>query len=186
MHYQLSYIFARDVRPAPQRARPLLVLAMLHSLTPLGLRAQGAPSQAAWVTIGAGLGTITDFPGTTGLPLGPAGVVEGSYQRGRNLLSLRVVGTFPIDLGDGFADYSLLFGRATALNRHPHGALSIGLGLARRTSGSSRRNLVPGVSGAARLAVRSRVVGLGLYAFAHGGRDSFAGLALALNLGRLR
>ena len=132
---------------------------------------QESTNRAGWVTAGVGLGTH-----------GFAGALDASYQRGANLFSLRFAGLVPIE-GSGFIDYGLMYGRATRLRRI-HAGISIGLGIARECEVECFVT-VGAIPIAARVAARGRVLGIGLYLFGDlNAQQSFAGLVLALNIGK--
>src|SRR6266566_1833406 len=165
------------------------LVALLAWLTFASLQAQSPADKnadhGAWLTMGVGVGTIsTCAQSYCGInALGPGGVVDLSYQRGRNLISVGAAGTNAIDhdFGQGYYDASLLIGRATGL-KPIHAAFSIGVGRAWRTNHSPSF----GLSTAARVAARTATGGLGLYGFWLVGRNQFGGLALVLNVGKLR
>jgi hypothetical protein len=135
-----------------------------------------------WIGAGLGVGS-EDF----------AGQVNGSYQFGANLVSVRLAGSAGL-FDDGFNDYALMYGRATRPERsryHLSGAAGIslvdgciggGLGGCQKTD---RRVGFP-------LEVQAfwrpgKLVGLGLYGFGNLNNSRvFGGLTLGLQLGRLR
>ena len=165
---------------------PLLRLSQAELLLCLlcsPLSAQNGAPHAAWVTVGAGLGTLAR--NSSSEPAwGLSGIVDGSYQRTNTLISVRLAATVPLDYGDGLVDCAVLLGRATDLQSH-YAALSIGLGLGRR-SAPDDQSWSLGASAAARTEVNARPIGLGLYGFGHLGRDSFAGVALTISIGEHR
>jgi hypothetical protein len=148
-------------------------------------RAQTTPPprrDTFWVGVGLGAGS-EDFAGT----------LNGSYQFGGNLLSLRASATAGL-FDDGFGDYALLYGRATPpAGKRYHASAALGLAIVQGCEGGGLggcRNVsdVVGVPIELQLFWRpGSLVGLGLYGFANFNEQrSFAGMTLGLQLGRLR
>ncbi|HEY3011183.1 MAG TPA: hypothetical protein VGJ36_00455 [Gemmatimonadales bacterium] len=140
-------------------------------------------SNTYWMGLGVGAGS-EDF----------AAQLNASYQFGANIVSLRAAATAGL-FDDGFNDVALLYGRGTrspASRFHAGAALGISVADGCRGGGvfSSCRDM-PAVLG---LPIElqafwrpSRFFGLGLYGFGNlNHSQSFAGLTLALQLGRLR
>lgn len=136
-----------------------------------------------WVGVGLGVGSED-----------AGGHLNGSYQFGANLISLRAAVTAGL-FDDGVNDYALLYGRATrgAGDRH-HLAAALGVAVVdgcERSGGLSNCEFSRSVIGLP-LELQAfwrpgKLVGLGLYGFANlNSTRSFAGLTLGLQLGRLR
>jgi hypothetical protein len=135
--------------------------------------------------LGAGLGAGSEDFG---------GQLNSSYQFGSNLLSFRIAGTAGL-FEDGFSDYALLYGRATraAGERHMLGA-ALGVAVVDGCRGggvfSNCADISPVIGLPLELQAFWRpggLVGLGLYGFANLNQaQSFAGVTLSLQLGRLR
>jgi hypothetical protein len=142
----------------------------------------GPSRDTFWMGVGLGVGS-EDFAGT----------LNGSYQFGANLLSLRVAATAGL-FDDGFGDYALLYGRATPpAGKRYHAGAALGLALVQGCEGGGLggcQNVsdVLGVPLELQLFWRpGSLVGLGLYGFANfNSQRSFGGLTLGLQLGRLR
>jgi hypothetical protein len=122
------------------------------------------------------------------------GQLNGSYQFGANLLSLRTAITVgPFD--DGFNDYALLYGRATrpAHSRY-HVSAAAGIALVNGCNsdgflgGCEEKPTVVGLPVEFQAFWRpGKLVGVGLYGFANLNQTrSFAGVTLGLQIGRLR
>lgn len=159
------------------------VLAALTLATGSPLLAQEASSEFDTFWIGAGVGAgSNDF----------AGHFNISYQTGANLFSFRTAGTAGI-FSAGFGDVALLYGRATRAPKRYQASVALGLAVADGCTGSGLggcRNL-PSVFGfplETQVFWRpSKVFGLGLYGFADiNHSQSFAGVTLGIQLGRLR
>lgn len=143
---------------------------------------QDPNSNRIWVNAGLGVGT-NDI----------SGFVNVSYQKGNNLLSMRGALSGDLVFGDEFWDIGMLYGRATSQQRY-HASISAGLAMVggKRDAGfSSSGNDVPVAIG---LPLKAQlnwqptsVLGFGLHIFANiNFEHSFAGLALSLQLGKLR
>jgi hypothetical protein len=136
-----------------------------------------------WLGAGLGLGS-EDF----------GGQLNTSYQSGANLISFRVSSTAGL-FEDGFTDYGLLYGRANrgAEDRHLFGA-AIGVALVDGCRGGGVFDSCRDVSTVIGLPLElqafwrpGKVVGLGVYGFANLNQSqSFAGLTVSLQVGRLR
>jgi hypothetical protein len=158
------------------------LIVLLMSARPAAAQSASAPRRDTfWVGVGLGAGS-EDFAGT----------LNGSYQFGGNLLALRASATAGI-FDDGFGDYALLYGRATPPAERYHASAAVGLGIVHgcRGGGLGGCRDVPNVVGVPielQLFWRpGSLVGLGLYGFANfNSQQSFAGLTLGLQLGRLR
>lgn len=139
-------------------------------------------SYRIWVNAGLGVGT-DDI----------SGFVIASYQKGNNLLSIRGALSGDMISGDEFWDIGVLYGRATSQQRY-HASISAGLAIVggKRDYGwSSSGNDVPLTVGLPLKAqlnwLPTSVLGIGLQGFANiNPEQSFAGLALSLQLGKLR
>jgi hypothetical protein len=171
------------------RRRTILVCA---TLVALALSAYASPAQEQaritrrdtyWLGAGLGLGS-EDF----------GGQLNSSYQSGANLISFRVSSTAGL-FEDGFTDYGLLYGRANrgAEDRHLFGA-AIGVALVDGCRGGGVFDSCRDVSTVVGLPLElqafwrpGKVVGLGIYGFANLNQSqSFAGLTVSLQVGRLR
>ncbi|MCH7874731.1 MAG: hypothetical protein IH965_05465 [Gemmatimonadetes bacterium] len=138
-----------------------------------------------WVTLGAGIGR----PGTWG------GVMGVSLQAGPHLLSLRGAVAFEL-FGTAAWDVSVLYGRSTRYAQfHTSAAVGVGLVGGSRQVGDGglfgRREPLPWVPGIAlelqAFVEQSGKTAVGLVAFGNfNSQQPFAGLALALEFGRLR
>jgi hypothetical protein len=123
-----------------------------------------------------------------------AGSLNAAYQFGANVISLRNTATAGL-FDDGFSDYAVLFGRATrpaGKRYHLSGALGVGVvdgctadGF---LGGCDDTGMVVGLPLEVQASWRpGRWAGLALYGFANFNQTrSFAGLTLALQLGRMR
>ena len=160
------------------------VLAALTLVTGSPLLAQEAsPSGFDTYWIGAGLGAgSNDF----------AAHFNISYQTSVHLLSFRAATTAGI-FSDGFGDVALLYGRATRGPDRYQASFAMGLAVADGCKGSGLggcRDLpaVIGLPFETQVSWRpSKVFGIGLYGFADINRSqSFAGVTLGIQLGRLR
>lgn len=161
----------------------LVAASMLVSAPAIGQTPAGPGRNSFWVGVGLGLGS-EDF----------AGSLNGSYQFGANLVSIRSAATAGL-FDDGFSDVALLYGRATRSprDRYQFGA-ALGVAVVDGCRGggvfSSCRN-APSVIGLP-LELQAfwrpgSLIGLGLYGFANLNQTrSFAGVTLGLQLGRLR
>jgi hypothetical protein len=160
-------------------------LAAAGTLAVAPVRAQTEPPpehDTFW--IGAGLGGGSE---------GFAGSLNGSYQFGVNLISMRMTATAGI-FEDEFYDLAILYGRATppAGARH-HLSAAVGLGLVDGCRDASVFSNCRAVSTVVGLPLElqafwrpGKVVGLGLYGFANFNRaQSFVGVTLGLQVGRL-
>jgi hypothetical protein len=136
-----------------------------------------------WLGLGGGVGS-EDI----------AASMNGSYQFGANLVSLRATATAGL-FDDGFNDYAVLYGRATrpgGKRFHFSGSLGVGLVNGCRSDGflGGCRDIPTVVGLPLELQAFWRpgsLVGLGLLGFANfNGARSFAGLTLGLQFGRLR
>lgn len=135
--------------------------------------------------LGAGIGAGSEDFG---------GQLNTSYQFGANLISFRVASTAGL-FDDGFTDYGLLYGQATrgAEDRHLLGA-AMGMALVDGCEGGGVFSDCQDLSTVVGLPLEvqafwrpGKVVGLGVYGFANLNRiRSFAGLTVALHVGRLR
>jgi hypothetical protein len=149
----------------------------------LSAQSAGSPRRDTfWVGGGIGAGS-EDFGGS----------LNGSYQFGRNIISLRASATAGI-FDDGFGDYALLYGGALRpASRRYHAAFGAGIGLVHgcRGGGLGGCRDVANVVGIP-IEVQAfwhpgGLIGVGLYGFANlNETHSFAGLTLGLQLGRLR
>jgi hypothetical protein len=134
-----------------------------------------------WAGGGLGAGT-EDF----------AGHLSVSYQTGANLFSLRTAATAGI-FSEGFGDVALLYGRATRALKRYQASLARGVAVADGCDagglgGCRDRPSVLGFPVEAQAFWRpSKVFGIGLYGFADINHlQSFAGVTLGIQLGRLR
>ncbi len=159
-----------------------LVTLSLLLLFPLSdAAAQGNPS-AYWLTAGLGLGSR-----------GGAGAIGGTYQFGGNLLTLRGAGTIALS-GDELWDVGLLYGRATRPGV-VHLSLAVGValvgGVRREGSLFDPQERIPATIGLP-LEIHASLrllplLGVGLYGFGNlNGEEPFAGVAAAVQIGRLR
>jgi hypothetical protein len=154
--------------------------------------AEAAPAQQQIAVVrrdtywlGAGLGVGSEDFG---------GQLNSTYQFGANLISFRLASTAGL-FEDGFTDYALLYGRATqdAGDRYQLGA-AVGVALVDGCRGGGVFDSCRDVSTVVGLPLEvqafwrpGRVVGLGVYGFANINRSqSFAGLTVSLQVGRLR
>jgi len=122
--------------------------------------------------------------------------LNGSYQFGANLISLRIASTAGL-FDTERTDYALLYGRATRGARERH-LLAIAAGVALVDGcggdgggflgGCQDHSAIIGLPLEAQASYRpGKLLGVGLYGFANfNRRRSFAGLTLGLQLGRLR
>lgn len=138
----------------------------------------------AWLNVGLGVGTS-----------GMSGILSSSYQFNNSLISLRLAATSEL-FGNEYWDGGLLFGWASRKYKS-HQSFSIGLSM---TGGSlsdgslfsdEPREILPLVLGLCmefQLFFRpSGVFGLGVNGFGNmNSNQAFAGLALAVQIGRLR
>lgn len=166
--------------------------ALLASLVVLGMR----PADPAWGQASPAPGRDTFWLGV-GLGVGSedfAGSLNGSYQFGANVVSLRTAATAGL-FDRGFNDYAVLYGRGTRpAGERYHVSVGAGLSLGDGCQGGSvfsdcrSIQTVVGFPIEVQLFWRpGSVVGLGLYGFANLNRSqSFAGVTLGLQLGRLR
>ena len=149
--------------------------------------ARGQAAPAPWrdtFWIGGGLGVGSEDA---------AGSLNGSYQFGASLVTLRATITAGILGDDGFGDYALLYGRATRpATKQYHLSAAAGVGLVHgcRGGGLSSCRDVPSVIGfPIELQAFWRpgsLIALGIYGFANLNQEqSFAGVTLGLQLGRL-
>lgn len=159
------------------------LIVLLMSALPASAQSTPAPIRNAfWVGVGLGAGS-EDF----------AGSLNGSYQFGDNLLSVRASATAGI-FDDGFGDYALLYGRATSPTaKRYHASAALGLGIVHGCRGGGLggcRDVSNAVGVPIELQLSWRpgsLIGLGLYGFANfNDEQSFGGLTLGLQLGRLR
>ena len=165
-------------------APALLTAVAILTAAPLPAQEHTVPRRDTfWMGVGLGVGSE-----------GAGGHLNGSYQFGANLISLRLAATAGL-LDDGVNDYALLYGRANrgAADRHLLAA-AIGVALVdgcERSGGLSSCRYAPTVIGLP-LELQAfwrpgKLVGLGLYGFANLNETlSFAGLTLGLQIGRLR
>ena len=155
-------------RLAPRCIVPLLLL----SFAPIAAGAQGDPPTSRltfWASAGYGYGAAGQYAG-----MEEAASVNLSAQRGRMLLSLRAAGVTS-SIFDWSSDIGLLAGLATSpASRFHAGAGPDGI-----------RFTIPAE---VQLAWRfAPYVGLALYGFASlNGDDSFGGVTIAVQAGRLR
>jgi hypothetical protein len=164
------------------RVATVLLAALLLDATPSVLAQESPATRFDTFWLGPGLGAGTnDF----------AAHFNFSYQTGANLLSLRAATTAGI-FSDGFGDVALLYGRATRPDRY-HASVAVGVAVADGCKGGGLggcrdRPSVFGFPIETQLFWRpSRVFGVGLYGFANLNQSqSFAGMTLGLQLGRLR
>jgi hypothetical protein len=161
-----------------------VVLVLLSTVSPpLAGQTSGAPTAALsiWATGGGGASSE-----------GLGGVLGLDLLHGHHLLSLRAAGAAGI-LEDDFSDFAALYGRARRWRRGTM-ALSSGVAVMRgnRCSGVfSPCSHVPARFG---LPIAARVswhalpfLGLGIYGFANvNGAQSFSGVVLAVEVGRIR
>ena len=161
----------------------LLAASLLAPSTTWGQVATWPERDSFWLALGGGVGS-EDI----------AASMNGSYQFGANLISLRATATAGL-FDDGFNDYAVLYGRATrpvGKRFHASGSLGVGLVDGCRTNGflGGCRDISTVVGLPLELQAFWRpgsLVGLGLYGFANfNAAQSFAGLTLGLQLGRLR
>jgi len=140
-----------------------------------------------WLGAGLGLGS-EDF----------GGQLNGSYQFGANVISLRIASTIASTaglFGDGFVDYGLLYGRATrGAGEHHLLAIAAGVAVVDGCRGGGIFSDCRDVSAVIGLPLEfqasyrpGKLIGIGLYGFANLNRmRSFGGLTLGLQVGRLR
>ncbi len=161
---------------------PLLVLLVFDSGTVSAQTVLGPRRDTFWLGAGLGVGS-EDFAGT----------LNGSYQFGGNVVSVRASATAGI-FDDGFGDYALMYGRALRpSNQRYHASIGTGIGLVHGCEGGGLGGCddVANVVGIP-IEVQAfwhpgSVVGVGLYGFANVNEArSFAGLTLGLQAGRLR
>jgi len=136
-----------------------------------------------WLGVGLGVGSED-----------AAGSINGSYQFGASVISLRAgVTAGPYD--DGFIDYAVLYGRATRpAGKKYHASAGLGIGLLDGCEREGGLSDCSGVSTVLGLPLELQaswrpgsLVGLALYGFANlNGTRSIAGLTLGLQVGRLR
>lgn len=139
-------------------------------------------SSQFWLNIGPAIGTSGSL----------SGIASVSYQFGTHLLSLRGSVTGEV-FGDHFSDISLLYGRATT---HPSYHVSFAAGIARVTGQRNEGLFGPKEKLSATIGFPSEMqiywkpasfFGLGITGFTNINREqSFAGMALSLQLGKLR
>ncbi len=170
----------------PRRAGRLVLafLVLVPSLGEATLQDRAPSTRRDTYWVGAGLGAGSgDF----------AGHLNGSYQFGANLLSIRTAATAGI-FDDEDVDMGLLYGRATrgAGDRHLLAA-ALGVALVRGCDGGglggcSATYTVVGLPFEFQASYRpGKVLGIGLHGFANlNDRRSFAGATLGLQIGRLR
>jgi len=172
---------------AKRAAGALLASMVVLSLLPTGpVEGQASPAprrETFWFAGGLGVGS-EDF----------AGSLNGSYQFGANVVSLRTAATAGL-FDQGFNDYALLYGRATRpAGARYHASVGAGLSLVDGCRGGSVFSDCRSVQTVVGFPIELQffwrpgsVVGLGLYGFANLNRSqSFAGVTLGLQLGRLR
>lgn len=178
------------------------------SCLPLSTWAQSAgPASASagesltrfWIGAGVGLGELIegeDDPNDEGGGA-LAGALYGSYQFGPNLLSARTAFSGEL-FGDNFADYGILYGRATT-GRLGHASVSAGVAVVSGSYSDDRLILDPDGDEPERvltvgLPVEVQLMwrplpffGLGLYGFANLNPEaSFVGATLSAQLGLMR
>lgn len=160
----------------------LLFGSMLVPHVALAQQNAGPERDTFWLGAGLGVGS-EDF----------AAQLNGSYQFGGNLLSLRASATAGL-FDDGFGDYALMYGRATSpTGKRYHASAALGLGIVHGCRGGGLGGCRD-VSNAVGLPIEVQLfwrpgsrMGLGLYGFANfNDEQSFGGLTLSLQLGRLR
>lgn len=136
-----------------------------------------------WLGAGLGVGS-EDF----------AGSLNGSYQFGANVISLRTTATAGL-FDDGFSDYAVLYGRAIRpAGKRYHANVALGVGAVDGCRGGGIFSDCRDISTVVGLPIEAQVfwhpgslVGLGLYGFANLNQArSFAGVTLGLQFGRLR
>jgi hypothetical protein len=172
----------------PQRAGRL-VLAFLILLPNLARSAQdSAPvtrRDTYWLGVGLGAGS-EDL----------AAQVNGSYQFGANLISLRVASTAGL-FDTELTDYGVLYGRATRGARDRHLlAAAVGIALVDGCGsddggflgGCDDHSTIVGFPLEVQASYRpGKMLGIGLYGFANfNDRRSFGGVTLGVQIGRLR
>jgi hypothetical protein len=164
--------------------------AVLGAALAAAAAAQGVPRTTWWGSLGVGMGFVST-------PADLAGHLGVTVQRGRYLLAVRsstvisFLGAIFNGFGDSTAtdvsDVGVLYGRATAPGTI-YAAAAAGLGVATVAGGAggTRRYLTVPLEG--QLAWRpTRLVGVVLVGFASlNAGNSFGGLTLGLELGRLR
>jgi hypothetical protein len=162
----------------------ILAFAALPEASPAQEQTAVTRRDTYWLGAGLGVGS-EDF----------GGQLNVSYQFGANLISFRVASTAGL-FEDESTDYALLYGRAThdAQDRHQLGA-ALGVAV---VDGCRGGGVLSGgcrdVSGVIGLPFElqafwrpGKVVGLGVYGFANlNGLQSFGGITLSLQVGRLR
>ena len=170
-------------RRAADRTASLVVISMFAATAVAGQTAAAPTRDSFWLAAGGGVGS-EDI----------AASVNGSYQFGANLVSLRATATAGL-FDDGFYDYAVLYGRATrpaGKRFHTSGSLGVALVEGCRSNGflGGCHDISTVVGLPLELQAFWRpgsLVGLGLYGFANfNAVRSFAGLTLGLQLGRLR
>jgi hypothetical protein len=165
-------------RLAPRCIVPLLLL----TFAPIAAGAQGDPPTSRltfWASAGYGYGAAGQYAG-----MEEAASVNLSAQRGRMLLSLRAAGVTS-SIFDWSSDIGLLAGLATSPASRFHAGAALGVGGAHTTGPDGIRFTIPAE---VQLAWRfAPYVGLALYGFAAlNGDDSFGGVTIAVQAGRLR
>ena len=160
-----------------------IVLSLLAAPVASGQTPVAPERDSFWFGVGLGVGS-EDFSGT----------LNAAYQFGANVISLRNTGTAGL-YDDGFADYAILFGRATRpAGKRYHLSGGIGVGVVDGCTadgflgGCDDTGMVVGLPLEVQASWRpGRWAGLALYGFANFNQTrSFAGLTLALQLGRMR
>ncbi len=160
----------------------LVVFLGLESSTLSAQTASGPQRDSFWLGVGLGAGS-EDF----------AGHLNGSYQFGASIISLRTAATVGL-FDDGFVDYALLYGRATrAAAKRYHASAALGVAFVDGCRGEGLggcQDESAGVGLPIELQASWRpgsLIGVGLYGFANlNGMQSFAGVTLGLQVGRLK
>ncbi len=152
------------------------------NISELEAKQQSADISRFWLNIGPGIGTVGSFAGVAGI----------SYQFGANLLTVRGSTTGDL-LGEHYSDIGLLYGRVFS-NDSFHTSFAAGLA---RVSGQRSEELFGSsddISPTLGLPLELQTYwkaasffGIGVTGFANiNENQSFAGLALSVQLGKLR
>ena len=157
-------------------------IAVVISLSPWGValaqEKKPPPSRVgAWMSLGLGLGSR-----------GIAGVLDGNFRHGPSVFSLQLAGNSPIDDYNSNG-YGALYGRGFPVGGGFQVSASAGLGAAHNCyrGGHDCAPLVLAVPLSARISQRGEVVGIALVGFTYLNREeTFSGVALALELGKLK
>jgi len=163
----------------------LVLLVLIPHVSKVMAQDSGPASRRDTYWVGAGLGVGSEDFG---------GQLNGSYQFGANLISLRIASTAGL-FDDGFTDYGILYGRANreAGDRHLL-AIAAGVAVMDGCRGGGIFSDCREVSAVIGLPLElqavyrpGKLIGIGFYGFANLNQTrSFGGLTLGLQVGRLR